>query len=49
MKATEEFDMRWFIPVKFALNTVLQIFLGAAAFNEWTNVQLQDLGLLEVI
>jgi len=35
VKATAEFDNRWFIPVKFALMVVLQLFLGAAAFNEW--------------
>jgi hypothetical protein len=33
--ATSEFDNRWFIPCKFALTVVLQLFLGAAAFNEW--------------
>ena len=46
VKATAEFDMRWFIPVKFALSTVLQIFLGAAAFNEWREVDFDDLGML---
>ena len=38
VRATEEFDARWFIPMKFAGNVVLQLFLGAAAFHEWDNL-----------
>ena len=33
--ATQEFDNRWFVPVEFSLCVTLQMFMGAAVFNEW--------------
>lgn len=38
VRSTVEFDMRWFTPVKYALDVGLQLVMGAAVFHEWDGV-----------